>query len=883
MGRLQGTLSANATGGPQIPELRNSTRRIETLTYSPIRASEDDIRSGKTRKPTRAWAKASFIQSLGIHTSELTALRLRLQWVRDPIQRDELSTALDAVDSMLDRPSPPRSGTAASAFAAQDSRTLATLGRLLGALRNDLASDVQRRVLAIRDKHIASSNDSQSSIPPIHPTRRLDPPRQPTSDQEPLLTSSLPTIDSSLTWAQAHMPAELLALQEVANKLQPVHPIYSRLAVPLSVADLTTKVRTWAEWTYLATDGFEEHMKVEPIGRLHLERLEVSPAGIENGELVYSLPLAPAETVRLSHKEWSLHNEEFEQIVQDQLENFSETGVVDKTELSRTVTNQNQHSSSLTLSGSGSYGGISASVGYSSKSDNSQVQSDSIKRNMELTRKASSRAKSDHKYSFKISTTTGVEDETIRTITNPRGDAPMRIDYFQMIRKWRVDLFRYDLRMTYDIVIPNPAGDLIRRHVELYDIDQELGRPFQFDLRPYEIDLTTWHLKAAEFGASLDPPPGRTAVETHKEFNSETKFFFDSLELRIDPDYEIESSSFWARFDPDNDDLETDYFDVVDDENDLEAPGERDARGEALLLYRSELLNWNGRSGTVSVIFTGQGLREGSAWWRAVLRPTSDAIKKWQLRSWATLKDAAEEAFFQNRQTLNERKAALKNELASSDSLTLRKMEREEIMKGVVRWLFGPAFDFFPLTIPNRLPGEQGDPAAQDILAPDTLTNKEWAGTLAWGEFIKYIHNAIEWENLVYFTYPYFWSPQERWDMRLSLDHPDPRHRDFLRAGAARVVLPVRRGFAESFLELMEKGAFETLDDDHPYRTIAEEIEAYAKTNYAGLPPANPDGAQGAGDGDENVERGRLIRSWFEYTPTSALQIALDVGLGDLA
>ena len=55
--------------------------------------------------------------------------------------------------------------------------------------------------------------------------------------------------------------------------------------------------------------------KVDPVGLLHLERLTFQPAGIERGELVYSVPLAPSEEVSISHKEWSHTTEEFERIV----------------------------------------------------------------------------------------------------------------------------------------------------------------------------------------------------------------------------------------------------------------------------------------------------------------------------------------------------------------------------------------------------------------------------------------------------------------------------------------------------------------------------------------------------------------------------------------
>ncbi len=106
------------------------------------------------------------------------------------------------------------------------------------------------------------------------------------------------------------------------------------------------------------------------------------------------------------------------------------------------------------------------------------------------------------------------------------------------------------------------------------------------------------------------------------------------------------------------------------------------------------------------------------------------------------------------------------------------------------------------------------------------------------GEFIKYIHNAIEWENVLYFTYPYFWDKNDKWEFKKFLYHPDARHRTFLRSGAARVVLTIRPGFEKSFTQLVESGALTPLPGD-PYVTIAQEIQNFAKTNYPGFPPAN--------------------------------------------
>src|SRR5262245_29225347 len=91
---------------------------------------------------------------------------------------------------------------------------------------------------------------------------------------------------------------------------------------------------------------------------------------------------------------------------------------------------------------------------------------------------------------------------------------------------------------------------------------------------------------------------------------------------------------------------------------------------------------------------------------------------------------------------------------------------------------------------------------------PAGLTHQEWARVMGSGEFIKFLHQAIEWENTIFFPYPYFWDHPRNHTYKRFLNHPDALYRTFLRAGAARVVLPVRPGFEESFTQLFETGGF---------------------------------------------------------------------------
>ena len=90
-------------------------------------------------------------------------------------------------------------------------------------------------------------------------------------------------------------------------------------------------------------------------------------------------------------------------------------------------------------------------------------------------------------------------------------------------------------------------------------------------------------------------------------------------------------------------------------------------------------------------------------------------------------------------------------------------------------------------------------------------------------------------------------------------------HRTFLRAGSARVVLTVRPGFERDFVSFVETGTFDGLAATHPYLTIAEEMQAFAQTNYPGIRPANP--VEGARPLITPLQR----RAWEEMQAIMAL------------
>ncbi len=683
---------------------------------------------------------------------------------------------------------------------------------------------------------------------------------------------------SALDWAAVHQPQTIQQLKTVASGFLPGSMSFLwDLSAQTSLGTAMLFGMNYAAHTKALVDGFQARLTVEPVGRLHLERLDMFPAGIERGELVYSVPMTPLETVNIAHKEWSTTTEEFDRIVTDSFEEYSEVGVAEKNDISQSTNSETKHSTTLDLNASltATYGMVtlSTSGGYKSASDDSQSQKDSRNHSIEVTRKASARTRKDHKTSFHVASVAGTENQSVRVLTNPSPTDSLRVDYFQMMRKWRVQLYRYGLRMTYDVVIPNPGADLRKKIDQLRQIDEELNTPFQFPVTLTDITPDSYQNLQSQWGGAVDHPPKPTEPAQATDMlhppqdSDRANFTFGKIAVDIKEGYHVKENGATIQFTAVHHPEDQFSFGVVG--------------GQRYIGYSDSSLllpNWNGKSGHLELVYYYNFIVQGGAILLDVPADVDqETISAWQTKALDTMHQAAQDAYDAKRNILSNQRAALVLELSQFDALTLRQMEREEITKGVLRWLFGPSFSLMPAAIQKVFVSMAQKNGNLDKMDVSALTSEQWEYMMEFGEFVKFLQTAIEWENMLFFLYPYYWGPPSEWDNLRFLDHPDALHRRFLRSGAARVVLSIRPGFEESFTALVDSGSFTQLNPNHPYVTIAQEIEAYAKTHYDGIPPANPDGTSND-TLTEGVEKGELIAEWFEYTPTSALDIALNSG-----
>jgi hypothetical protein len=618
----------------------------------------------------------------------------------------------------------------------------------------------------------------------------------------------------------------------------------------------------------VATSGFEHSAgsPLSPIGMLNLERIEMTPAGIERGGLIATIPLAPKERTMVVQQEWSVITQEFTSIVTDTLDNYSETGVTDATQLAQSTNSQVAHSNQFNIntSVSGSYGMVTASVAtaFGTQDQSSQSAAMSRQHSVTTTKKASSRSIQSHKTTISTTTTTGSSNSSTRILENPSATDPMRIDYFSIMRKWHCALYRYGLRLTYDITVPEPGATMREIYGQIDQLQQAAGGQFSFDIT--HSDITTevragesqphYLVLADRYSVDVPAPPSPADVVLQVgpvQFSKSKLEDYKPTTFNVPDNYWIKSILPTAQF------------------------GDKDGGDDPLYILGSRSITRNNMGGdlcangaflwhqsgafTLAIFYEDSDHEhDGEIFFTVHCTPTDTAMAQWRSQVWNALYNAAQQAFYAQQQKINGEIAALQAKLDDVDTLTLRREESDEIMKCALRWLLGDDFEFMPPDVIALFKKSAGSKEKYGVaFTGDTtgLSSQEWSIMRQNEDKINFINQAIDWDNIIYFVYSYFWDDPQSWDFVRQIQHPDATRQAFLRAGSARIVLTVRQGWELAWTYFVEYGSTSLPANlpPHPYLTIAQQIQDYDSINYPGIPPADPNGGGPIDDGTPQV------------------------------
>lgn len=121
-----------------------------------------------------------------------------------------------------------------------------------------------------------------------------------------------------------------------------------------------------------------------------------------------------------------------------------------------------------------------------------------------------------------------------------------------------------------------------------------------------------------------------------------------------------------------------------------------------------------------------------------------------------------------------------------------RIIEAEELKKACISLITNQKYESFD--------------AMQDGKGPNGYPEFNHEEARREGSYIQLFEHLVEWKQMTYWFYPYFWGRKRNWIEKKQFKSNDPMFQAFIEAGAARVILPVRRGYEKALMYFLETG-----------------------------------------------------------------------------
>jgi hypothetical protein len=208
-----------------------------------------------------------------------------------------------------------------------------------------------------------------------------------------------------------------------------------------------------------------------------------------------------------------------------------------------------------------------------------------------------------------------------------------------------------------------------------------------------------------------------------------------------------------------------------------------------------------------------------------------DAYAQWQINTYDQIAEAYQRQLADYEQRLAAAQSRVEAE-AQSEETTIaaqppsvnERVIRRELRRHCVSILRREGFDMFNSTEDTYPPVYDFDEAEEE------------------GREVRFFEQAFEWDQMQYVFYPYFWGRVTTWGDRFSKTHADPAYVEFLQAGSARAVIPVRPGFEEAVCHYLSthelwNGEEDQLEiTDQLYVDIVDEIKERTGASQEEIP-----------------------------------------------
>jgi hypothetical protein len=391
------------------------------------------------------------------------------------------------------------------------------------------------------------------------------------------------------------------------------------------------------------------------------------------------------------------------------------------------------------------------------------------------------------------------EEKTEHAYDNKEGNEHV-VGIYQWVNKiYQAQVYNYGKRMFYDLIVPEPAVFLLQAFARHRAEGRGLAKPDPFTvlrqdgterpLQANDITDTNYAYYVAKYQATGVKAPPEAYITVSKILTGASEPTPKDVELLVPDGYE--PAIRW---------------------------------GETTKIVSSSNLDPH-----ISILKRNLDLEisKGQTW-HALLdcRRKESFYQQWQLNTYEAILRAYRQKVAEYEERLANVEAALRVGALGHSTEQKRMLERTEVKKGCITLLTHQHFDVF-----------NGIDASYPQI---NLTNAE-----PQGRYIRFFEQAIEWEQMMYQFYPYFWGRKTEWIHKVNLEDRDSQFSDFLRAGAARALVPVRPGFEKAMIHFMETGEIWDGGDlpeiNSPvYVPLLEELNAQTQIGQTPLPYGNP-------------------------------------------
>jgi hypothetical protein len=424
-------------------------------------------------------------------------------------------------------------------------------------------------------------------------------------------------------------------------------------------------------------------------------------------------------------------------------------------------------------------------------------------------------------------------EEAVHELDNRQAGAKKVRGIYQWVdKKYKARILNYGKRLLYDVVVPEPAAFLIDSLKKAVQPESfQLTKPVEPGISPSDLDPSNYIYYANQYGVtgSVTPSPDEyvqtiahvDSQDVQKTINafggSIPGCFFAAFPIKVPDNYKAVSGYIqktnlrWINAAPTREFeffIGESYFFKFDPSN---------------ITFVNHSFTMNSETGDIPVtVRTFANTVQFNFAIGINCQRTDKAYEQWQLKTHATIIQGYQRQLATYEDKLAQYQSAVRSQIALAQNFAHDpSIEEEELKKAFIYLLLGEHFS--QAYVPTPDPELHLDTFPPD---PTYVTNVK-----NWGAMVAFFERAFEWENMMYTYYPYFWGRYANWGELILIQDTDPQFEAFLKAGAARVVIPVRPGFEGALAHYQETGDIwmgEEIPDmfSDYYVSIIEEIKA---------------------------------------------------------